>query len=537
MELRHYTTLLWRWFWFILLIGILAGGTAYYINTIQPPIYKAKAILLVSEGSQSVSDNYNSILMSERLAQSYVERLSNFEVLSQSIENLGVNMTPGALKRSMTVNLLRNTQLIELSIEHTEPQVASRLANEIPHVFSERNLTQQTERFATSKASLEAELTELQVELAVAESNLTSELEKPIGDQKMIDVTNDNLLRLRETYARLLQSYEDIRIAEASSLNNIIIDEYARAPQVPISPRVTTNTILATAVGLLLAVSLIFVIDYLDDTLKNPEDIEIETGLNPLGVIKRTKVKKPADALVVALDPRSPAAEAYRQVRTNIQFIGVNQKFKSILITSPNVGDGKSTIATNLAAALAQSGKRVILVDADMRRPTLHNILEVTDKKGLSDLIVRGREDNSFIKGTLIHNLLLLPAGRIPPNPAELLGSERMKQIVAWLEEQADHVIFDSPPILAVTDAAILSTLVDTTLVVVSASQTRLPAFIEAIKKLQSLESNIAGVLLNKVNPKRNNGYYYYYRPSDEYSPRETSKPPKSWKQRLGLSA
>jgi capsular exopolysaccharide synthesis family protein len=172
-----------------------------------------------------------------------------------------------------------------------------------------------------------------------------------------------------------------------------------------------------------------------------------------------------------------------------------------------------------------------------MRRPTLHNILEVTDKKGLSDLIVRGREDNSFIKGTLIHNLLLLPAGRIPPNPAELLGSERMKQIVAWLEEQADHVIFDSPPILAVTDAAILSTLVDTTLVVVSASQTRLPAFIEAIKKLQSLESNIAGVLLNKVNPKRNNGYYYYYRPSDEYSPRETSKPPKSWKQRLGLSA
>jgi capsular exopolysaccharide synthesis family protein len=134
-------------------------------------------------------------------------------------------------------------------------------------------------------------------------------------------------------------------------------------------------------------------------------------------------------------------------------------------------------------------------------------------------LIARGQGDSKFIKGTLIHNLMFLSAGRIPPNPAELIGSERMKEVIAWLATQADHVIFDSPPLLAVTDGAVLSKLVDATLLVISAGETREPALLEAVKKLDALDSHIAGVIMNKVNPKRSNGYYYYYRPKDNYAP------------------
>lgn len=199
------------------------------------------------------------------------------------------------------------------------------------------------------------------------------------------------------------------------------------------------------------------------------------------------------------------------------------------------MGEGKSTVSINLAAALAQSGKQVILVDADMRRPTLHKLLEVDGSKGLANLIIRGREDTSFLKGTLITNLRLLPAGRIPPNPAELLGSERMKDVMVWLQQQADYVIFDSPPVLAVTDGVVLSQLVDSTLFVIG-EQTKFPAFVAAVKQVKTLESHISGVIMNKINPHHSRNYYYYYYQTN-YPPLaddtngENGSDRRSWKQ------
>ncbi|MCB8943178.1 MAG: polysaccharide biosynthesis tyrosine autokinase [Ardenticatenaceae bacterium] len=518
MELRQYGLLIWKWLWLILLSVLVVGSATYFYNQAQPPIYEASTILLVNEGSDNLTD-INALRASEQLALSFVVRLENYEVLTQALDNLGLDMSPAVLKDDLTVSLLDNTQLIALRVTHSDPEVARDLANEIPKVFADRNMAQQLERFAISKASLEENLAEIRTELVAAETILDAEMEKFAPDQRVVEQANNNVIRLSETYATLLQSYEDIRLSEARSLNNIIIDEAARLPQVPIAPKVITNTLMASVVAMIAATSLVFLISYLDDTLKNPVDVEELVGLSVLGVIKRMRVKKPFDALVVALEPRSPAAEAYRQLRTNIQFAGVHHQLKTILVTSPNAGDGKSTIASNLAVALAQSGKRVVLVDADMRRPTLHDILEIDASKGLSDLIARGQDDGRFIKATLIHNLMFLPAGRIPPNPAELIGSERMRRVIAWLGKQADIVIFDSPPLLAVTDAAILSKLVDATLLVISANETRQPALLEAVKKLYALESHIAGVLINKVNPKRSNGYYYYYRPKDNYVP------------------
>jgi len=189
-------------------------------------------------------------------------------------------------------------------------------------------------------------------------------------------------------------------------------------------------------------------------------------------------------------------------------------------------------VSINLAAALAQSGKRVLIVDTDMRRPMLHKMLEVDGSKGLCNMIIRGREDAQYIKSTLIPNLYVLPAGRLPPNPAELLGSERMKDLFAWLKEQADYVIFDSPPVLAVTDAVVLSRLVDTTILVASAGQTRYPAFSTAVSQIEALGSPIAGVILNKVNANGRFGYAYNYYYRTNYQPLENSDGRKSLKRR-----
>ena len=283
----------------------------------------------------------------------------------------------------------------------------------------------------------------------------------------------------------------------------------------------------------MMALGVIFLVEYMDDTLKDPKDIELGTGLTILGSLEKVKVAKPVDALVVAMEPRSPAAEAYRQIRTNIQFVSVDRDVRTLLITSANAGEGKTTVSINLATALAQSGKRVLLVDTDMRRPMLHKMLEVDGSKGLCNLIIRGREDAQYIKGTLISNLYVLTAGRLPPNPAELLGSERMKEVLTWLQGQADYIIFDSPPVLAVTDAVVLSRLVDATIFVASAGYTRYPAFSTAVAQIQALNSPIAGVILNKVNANGRFGYAYNYYYRTNYQPLDSKNGRQSIKQRL----
>lgn len=509
MELREYASLIWRWLWLIILGTVTAGAAAYLVSRNQPAIYRSTSILLVSEGAAD-SNEYRSLLVGEQLAQSYAKRLVNYQVLEQAIANVGISMEPDELQKQVQVSLVDETQLIALSVLNPDPHMASSLANEIPAVFAQRNIDQQLERFASSKENLESELKEIEAELKTAELALETVQEQLPQDINAIEQANNNVVRLRDTHSLLLQSYENVRVAEASSLNTIIIDEIARPPETPVSPRIKNNTLLAAAVGCMLAVGLAFLVEYLDDTIKSPREIEQGTGLTPLGSIERIRISNISDTLVVALDPRSPAAESFRHIRTNIQYISVDRPLRTLLITSANMSEGKSTVSINLATALAQSGKQVILVDADMRRPTLHKLLEVDGSKGLANLIIRGREDTSFLKGTLIANLRLLPAGRIPPNPAELLGSERMKEVLAWLQEQADYVIFDSPPLLAVTDGVVLSQLVNSTLFVIG-EQTKFPAFLAAAKQIQALGSHVSGVILNKVNPHRSRGYYYHY--------------------------
>lgn len=292
----------------------------------------------------------------------------------------------------------------------------------------------------------------------------------------------------------------------------MLVDESAQAPLLPIRPQVAQNTVIAFLATALAAVGIIFIAERLDDTIKGVDEVKRVTGLNMLGTIEQLKIQNPTEGLVVALEPRSPAAEAYRQIRTNIQFVAIDRECRTLLVTSANAGEGKTTVTANLATTLAHSGKRVVVVDADLRRPTLGEYFGGSDTRGLSNLIIRGREDLSFIQNTPIPNLRILTAGRLPPNPAELLGSERMREIIDWLRDQADYVIFDSPPVLAVTDAAVLSQIVDMTLFVVSVGETRASALKDAVQRIRAIDSKIAGTILNKFNPRNGQGYYYYYR-------------------------
>ncbi|WP_346916282.1 CpsD/CapB family tyrosine-protein kinase [Clostridium sp.] len=212
---------------------------------------------------------------------------------------------------------------------------------------------------------------------------------------------------------------------------------------------------------------------------------------------------------IVEKDPKSIAAESYRTLRTNLQYSSFDEEYKVIVVTSAEPGEGKSTTAGNLALSIAQSDKKVVLIDCDLRKPSLHKKFEISNTAGLSDVIV-GKESISVVGHRYNNNLTVLTSGKIPPNPSEMLGSKSMKALIDALKKVFDYVILDTPPVQAVTDAQILSTRADGTLLVIRAEKTKKDSVINSVNLLKKVNANIIGTILNGVDTKRNSYYYYY---------------------------
>jgi receptor protein-tyrosine kinase len=293
---------------------------------------------------------------------------------------------------------------------------------------------------------------------------------------------------------------------------DVSIVEAATTPTAPIKPNVKINTLLAAFVGLLLAGGIALVIEYLDDTVKSPEDLEA-SGLPSLGGVARFHgLKNPADNLIAGSLSRRHFAEAYRVLRTNIQFSTIDRPGQTLLVTSANPREGKSTTAANLALVMAQAGKKVVLVDSDLRRPSIHRFFGLNNEQGLTNLLLAPQPTlNGYAQRTRFENLTVVPSGPLPPNPSELLASRRLDAVLDALRSQADVVIIDSPPTLPVADASILASKVDGTMLVVDASKTRMQALRRTREALERSKTHLLGVVLNKVKRRGGGGYYYYY--------------------------
>lgn len=214
--------------------------------------------------------------------------------------------------------------------------------------------------------------------------------------------------------------------------------------------------------------------------------------------------------IITKENPKSPVSEAYRTLRTNIQFSNIDKNIKSILVTSSGSSEGKSTTMVNLAVTIAQSGKKVILIDADLRKPRIHTFFDMSNAKGLTNVLVEDTDYNEIIQNTDIDNLQLLASGPIPPNPSELLSSKKIKNFIEKLKEDYDMVLFDAPPVGYVTDAAVLSTNIDGVILVCAVGQAIINGAKNAIALLQKVNANILGVVINKI-PVNEGGYYKYH--------------------------
>ncbi|MBI4771643.1 MAG: capsular biosynthesis protein [Chloroflexi bacterium] len=292
---------------------------------------------------------------------------------------------------------------------------------------------------------------------------------------------------------------------------------------------------LASAIGLSLSLGAAFLIEYLDDTVKTPEQVQAVLKVPTLTAIGRIHGEAYAEKLVAVHEPRSPLTEAYRQLRTNLQFSALDINLKSVLLTSPGPMEGKSVNAANLAVVLAQAGMSVVLVDCDLRRPVQHKVFGLTNSNGLTNLLMArdgmpggGRRLPGMealpaptpfsLDGALqesgIRGLRILTSGPLPPNPAEVLGSERMRLMLETLEQQTDIVVFDSPPCVTVTDPVVLGRLVDGVILILEAGRTRRVLAERAGENLRSVGAKLLGVVVNRVTPHLGGyAYYNYYSP------------------------
>ena len=328
----------------------------------------------------------------------------------------------------------------------------------------------------------------------------------------------------QQIYANLLQDYEATRLSRLENTTTVVSVEPAVPNYNPIQPQPISSSLLGIVVGIIFAAGIVFFVEYLDDTVKSPEEINRVANIPTIGLIPNINTASmnghTPTKVFSMINPRSPTAEAFRSLRTNIEFASVAQPLKSLVITSSGPQEGKSTVAANLAAILVQGGKKVFLIDADMRRPYIHQFFKFENRVGLSEYFrdeVKLKDTFHYVDET--NRFITIPSGKLPPNPAELLNSEKMEKLIATLTAHSDYVILDSPP-LAVTDPVVLASKADGVLFIVRPTVTKLHGVTTSLNQLDRAQSRIIGIVMNNIT-KQSTYDYQRYCPSSYYEAKE----------------
>lgn len=506
VDLREYIAILKARRWTILLMTILVLGAAIGFSAMQTPMYTAQARVLVEIPLLETGAPQLVNLETER------QLVDSQTVATLAQEGLGIDNDIESLLAGLTVTAPPEAEVLEISYTATDPAFARDAANAFADAYISFKRDRQTESLTEEQETLEERIDSAESQLA----QITEEADQAEadGNDALLTTLENNRTSLIARIGVLQQQLDDLQSSRPNRIASGEVIETADLPASPSSPNYITNSLLGLFLGLALGVGLAFLRERLDNRFRGREDVEKLTGAPVLATVPRFRPDKnsPTPTLVAAVRPKGTTSEAYRSLRTNLQFITGMENAKSILVTSAQAGEGKTVTTANLALVLAQAGNRVILVSADLRRPTLEKHFGIARDPGLSSWLAKkdGVDLWSLMKDPGIPNLRILPCGPVPPNPAELLTSKRFDSLVKALEDNADYVLFDSAPVLAVADSSIISTRVGLVLVVIDASATHRTAVQHAVTEMHRVGGKIAGTVLNSLDPA---GSPYYYGP------------------------
>jgi non-specific protein-tyrosine kinase len=515
LDLTQYWAVLRRWWWLLLACALVAGGSSFYGASQMPRIYQATSTVIVGQALEQVNPSGQDFFISQQLAETYREMVKRRPILAAAAQSLGLGYLPSS--GNVTARTVPATQLLEISVRDTDPERARQLADQIALQLIFQSPTSdpaQDER----REFIRAQLADLELKIQQTGEEIQAEQARleQANSARAIQQHQANIQALETKRTGYQNTYASLLPSVQGGTNRIAMFETATLPTRPISPKVPETVASAAAIGLALALAGVFLIEYLDDTVRSAEEVARLSQLPVMAAIARMQGDLYPDKLVTVRDPLSPVSEAYRVLRTGVRFASVDKPLRTLMVASPGPSEGKSVTAANLAVVFAESGQRVLLVDSDLRRPVQHRVFGVSNLHGLSDGMLESNPGVlEHVQATEVENLFLLTSGDIPPNPSELLGSDRMAEVIEVLKESFDLVVFDSPPILVVTDAMVLGSRVDGVLLVTDSGQTHRRAVERATDELRRARATLLGVVLNRAS-ERGGGYgygygYYYY--------------------------
>ena len=518
MEIREYIAPLLKWWWLLLIAASVAAVSSYLAVGQQQQIYQARTTLMIGRTIDNPNPTGNEFFLSQELAATYADVARREAVREQTKAALGMTWLP-----EYDARRLPNTQLIEIVVNDINPERATIVANELANQLILQSPTAANPEEQERIAFIEEQLDELQSSIRATGDEIAAKQEElnALTSARQIRETQNQIEALEAKRRTLQSNYTSLFANSQRGAVNVltIVD---RASAYPIRNDRAMTIATAALIGFVLAAAAAYILEFLDDTIRSPDQIEALTGTPTLAGITRIKGDGFKGKLVTSNEPRSPVAEGFRNLRTAVLFANIDTPYQRLLISSANPAEGKSTMAANLAVVMAQAGNRVLLIDADLRRPTQHQLFDLNEDNGLTNLLLSiGRSSelsdqqaqvllDSFAHTTHEPGLFVITSGPIPPNPSELLGSATMKTALKAMSNQFDFIIIDSPPSLAVSDAVVLSTQVDAVLLVADFGSTARSQLKQAAKRLRDVKANLIGVILNRLDA-RGNAYFGYY--------------------------
>lgn len=516
LELRQILTLTRRWWWLLLLVPVVAGSTARYVVSRSDPLYAASSTVLVNAGESTALLDMGLIQSSRSITETFRELIRTPLILAPVVDALGLPYGADSLQAKVTVSPIGETSFLTISVSDTDPQRAASIANEIAIQFAAYVEAQAIEEDSPARIDLGAEIAETRQRIEENEAQVLELQRSPNAEDEAVKqevaALNRFLDQLYASYTRLLLTEQQVATSLATSQARVEFVREAAAPGAPYAPRVTVFTLAAGLAGIVLAVVAVGLLEYLDNAVKVGRDFVALVGAPLLSVITTAPKLRPGrDQAIVLERPRSTTAEAIRLLRTNVEFAAASREIRTLVVTSPGPGEGKSTITANLGTAMAQAGYTTVIVDADLRRPSQHRIFGLANERGLSTLLARPERTWQEVAGQVgTPNLLVIPSGPLPPNPADLLSSDRLRHLLAEIGQTADIVLVDTPPILAVSDPLVVATHTDGVALVCRAGRTRVESLRRAAEALEQGNVRLVGVVLNQ-QPEQDLGDYYYY--------------------------
>jgi polysaccharide biosynthesis transport protein len=518
-DLRSYLGIIARRKRWVVGVTFAFFALAVAMSVLPDPQYKAKATVLTSTGTNlavlAMGGNPNTV-DPNRDAENHAARIDGYEMRVAVIDALTPSLDPADVFRvevtpvQRTNDANRVSSVVELSLVSTDPDSAAEVLNTYSKAYVEEwNALNQELYFDTltrvdlARAEVTDQITEAEGELdALLQDRAASGNDQvQIGMlDSQIDGKNIELDTLRRRESEYQDKFEQLSFGGGFQIGTAEPIGSATPPRTPVSPNIPKNLAIGMVFGLFLGTAIAFIRDYFDDSVKSKEIVEQVTGVPALGLIPKFSTSD--SELVAAAAPSSPAAEAFRSLRTSVKFLSVDRDIRVVQVTSPSPGEGKTVTAINLATVFAQAGDRVVLVGADMRRPRAEDVLGVPLTPGLTGVLIGEVALPQAIRAVDgLPNLSVLPAGYPPPNPSELLSGERARRLVDVLAQTYDLVVLDCPPVLPVSDALVLAGMADATLLVTSANRTSRRALDRCVEVLQQVSAPLVGTVMTALSP------------------------------------